>query len=126
MFLWVFPSNWPVSIFLGLRLRGSEGRGRQLANLRGLTGYFKGFPEEEANIKNQTIITESSNVQHLQHRNMTKLMDLCHYLGVASSGLFQRVASRLLYPQHLNGIWTGPLQFRLPYDTLSKYPEPWF
>ena len=33
---------------------------------------------------------------------------------------------RLLYPQHLDGIWTGPLQFRLPYDTLSELPEPWF
>ena len=37
-----------------------------------------------------------------------------------------QVGTRLLYPQHLDGIWTGPLQFMLPYDTLSEYPEPWF
>ena len=33
--------------------------------------------------------------------------------------------TRLLHPQHLDGIWTGQTQYRLPYDTLIEYPEPW-
>ena len=32
---------------------------------------------------------------------------------------------RLLHPQHLDGIWTGQTQYRLPYAPLSEYPEPW-
>ena len=28
---------------------------------------------------------------------------------------------RLLYPQHLDGIWTGPTQSRLTYNTLGEY-----
>ena len=36
------------------------------------------------------------------------------------------VSSRLLHPQHLDGIWIGQNQYRLPYAPLSEYPEPWF
>ena len=32
--------------------------------------------------------------------------------------------SRLLHPQHLDGILTGLTPYRLPLDTLSEYPEP--
>ena len=33
--------------------------------------------------------------------------------------------NRLLYSQHLGGIWTGQTPYRLTYDTLSGYPETW-
>ena len=33
--------------------------------------------------------------------------------------------TRLLHPQHLDGIWSGLKPYRLPFDTLSEYPEPW-
>ena len=33
--------------------------------------------------------------------------------------------NRLLYPQHLGGIWSGLMPYRLPFDTPSEYPEPW-
>ena len=36
-----------------------------------------------------------------------------------------RANSRLLHPQHLDGILTGLTPYRLPLDTLSEYPEPW-
>ena len=32
---------------------------------------------------------------------------------------------RLLHPQHLGGIWSVLTPYRLPFDTLSEYPEPW-
>ena len=32
---------------------------------------------------------------------------------------------RLLHLQHLGGIWSGLMPYRLPFDTLSGYPEPW-
>ena len=35
------------------------------------------------------------------------------------------MSPRLLHPQHLDGIWTGQTQCRLPYTPLSEYPEPW-
>ena len=35
------------------------------------------------------------------------------------------IGIRLLHPQHLDGICTGQHPYRLPYDTLSEYPEPW-
>ena len=34
--------------------------------------------------------------------------------------------TRVLNTQHLYGIWTGLTPYRLPLDTLSEYPEPWF
>ena len=34
--------------------------------------------------------------------------------------------SRLLHLQHLDGILTGLIRYRLPLNTLSEYPEPWF
>ena len=34
--------------------------------------------------------------------------------------------TRLLHPQHLDGIWIGLIHYRLPYAPLSEYPEPWF
>ena len=36
-----------------------------------------------------------------------------------------RVASRLLHPQHLDGIWIRQDQCRLPLAPLNEYPEPW-
>ena len=36
-----------------------------------------------------------------------------------------RVLTRLLYPQHLHGIWSGLMPYRLPFDTLGEYSEPW-
>ena len=35
------------------------------------------------------------------------------------------MCSRLLHLKHLDGIWTGWTPFRLPYETLSDYTEPW-
>ena len=35
------------------------------------------------------------------------------------------VYSRLLHPQYLDEILTGLTQYRLPFDTLGEYPEPW-
>ena len=37
----------------------------------------------------------------------------------------RRVKSRLLHPHHLGGIWSGLTPYKLPFDTLSEYPEPW-
>ena len=37
----------------------------------------------------------------------------------------RRLEIRLFHPQHLDGIWIGQNQCRLPYAPLSKYPEPW-
>ena len=39
--------------------------------------------------------------------------------------LMLRSCTRLLHPHHLDGIWTGQTPYRLPYNTLSEYPEPW-
>ena len=39
--------------------------------------------------------------------------------------LLQRLKSRLLHPQHLDGIWIGLIHYRLPYAPVSEYPEPW-
>ena len=36
-----------------------------------------------------------------------------------------RVLTRLLHPQHLHGIWSGLMPYRLPFDTLGEYSEPW-
>ena len=36
-----------------------------------------------------------------------------------------RESTRLLHPQHLGGVWSGLMPYRLPFDTLSEYPEPW-
>ena len=33
--------------------------------------------------------------------------------------------TRLLHPQHLGGIWSGLMPYRMPFDTLIEYPEPW-
>ena len=33
--------------------------------------------------------------------------------------------TRLLHPQHLDGILTGLTLYRVPLDALSEYPEPW-
>ena len=38
----------------------------------------------------------------------------------------RRLEIRLFHPQHLDGIWIGQNQCRLPYAPLSEYPEPWF
>ena len=35
------------------------------------------------------------------------------------------IKTRLLHPQHLNGILTGLTLYRVPLDPLSEYPEPW-
>ena len=35
------------------------------------------------------------------------------------------MCTRLLHPQHLGGIWSSLMPYRLPFDTLSKYLEPW-
>ena len=35
------------------------------------------------------------------------------------------VSHMLLNPQHLGGILSGLTLYRLPFDTLSEYPEPW-
>ena len=35
------------------------------------------------------------------------------------------VYTRLLHPKHFGGIWSGLTPYRLPFDTLSEYPEPW-
>ena len=32
---------------------------------------------------------------------------------------------RLLHLQHLNGIWIGQDQYRLPLAPLNEFPEPW-
>ena len=40
--------------------------------------------------------------------------------------LFKGVDIRLLHPQHLDGIWIGQHQYRMPLAPLSEYPEPWF
>ena len=37
---------------------------------------------------------------------------------------FTCTCARLLHPQRLDGIWTGKHPYRLPYNTLSEYPEP--
>ena len=34
--------------------------------------------------------------------------------------------TRLLHPQHLDGILTGLTPYRVPLDPLIEYPEPWF
>ena len=34
--------------------------------------------------------------------------------------------TRLLHPQHLDGIWIGLIQYRLPLAPPCEYPEPWF
>ena len=39
--------------------------------------------------------------------------------------LYRRIYSRLLHPQHLDGIWIGQNQYRLPLAPLTEYPEPW-
>ena len=36
-----------------------------------------------------------------------------------------RIFTRLLHPQHLGGIWCGLMPYRMPFDTLIEYPEPW-
>ena len=33
---------------------------------------------------------------------------------------------RLLHPKHLDGIWIGQDQYRMPIAPLGEYPEPWF
>ena len=38
----------------------------------------------------------------------------------------QLLYTRLLHPQHLDGIWIGQDQYRMPLASLSEYPEPWF
>ena len=35
------------------------------------------------------------------------------------------VCTRLLHPQHLDGIWIGQNRYRLPLAPLNEYPEPW-
>ena len=35
------------------------------------------------------------------------------------------ISNRLLHLQHLSGIWSGLMPYRLLFDTLSEYPEPW-
>ena len=35
------------------------------------------------------------------------------------------VYTRLLHPQHLDGIWIGQNQYRLPLAPLNEFPEPW-
>ena len=35
------------------------------------------------------------------------------------------VSYRLLHPQHLGGILSRLTLYRLSFDTLSEYPEPW-
>ena len=35
------------------------------------------------------------------------------------------VRARLLHPQHLEGIWIGQDQQRLPLAPLNEFPEPW-
>ena len=34
--------------------------------------------------------------------------------------------SRLLHPQHFDGIWIRQDQYRMPLAPLSEYSEPWF
>ena len=40
------------------------------------------------------------------------------------SGVHDWLSTRLLHPQHFDGIWTGQTPYRLTYETLSKYPKP--
>ena len=39
------------------------------------------------------------------------------------SNLVYRV--QCTHPQHSDWIWTGTTPYRLPYNTLSEYPDPW-
>ena len=41
-------------------------------------------------------------------------------------GLQVGMDTRLLHPQHLDGIWIGQDQYRMPLAPLSEYPEAWF
>ena len=36
------------------------------------------------------------------------------------------INTRLLHPKHLDGIWIGQDQYRMPLAPLGEYPEPWF
>ena len=40
-------------------------------------------------------------------------------------GGWDRAITRLLHPQHLDGIWIGQDQYRLPLAPLYEFPEPW-
>ena len=42
-----------------------------------------------------------------------------------ASHVLLRLVTRLRHPQHVGGIWSGLMPYRLPFDTLSEYPEPW-
>ena len=35
------------------------------------------------------------------------------------------ILPKLLHPQHLDGIWVGQDQYRLPLGPLDEFPEPW-
>ena len=57
---------------------------------------------------------------------MVSTQHQCRKFTDSLAGTFQtRGRGRLLHPQHLDGIWTGQTQYRLPYAPLSEYPEPW-
>ena len=45
-------------------------------------------------------------------------------LPVTLSELPVTLSIRLLHPQHLDGIWSGLMPYRLPFDNLSEYQEP--
>ena len=62
----------------------------------------------------------------------------CHMSGVMCHFFFYKLVElvegvcyqrglprRLLHPQHLGGIWAGLMPYRMPFDTLIEYPEPW-
>ena len=46
-------------------------------------------------------------------------------MNIKSCIVSKTVDSRLLHPQHLDGIWIGQNQYRLPLAPLNEYPEPW-
>ena len=52
--------------------------------------------------------------------------EACLWVSGNSDGDGDSMYIRLLHPQHLDGIWIGLIQYRLPYAPLSEYPEPWF
>ena len=66
--------------------------------------------------------------QSSQHQP-PKLTRLHHYQGCNVTHTQIRdcsnVHARLLHPQHLDGIWIGQDQYRLPLAPLNDFPEPW-
>ena len=47
-----------------------------------------------------------------------------HILQLTPPHVDERVVVKFLYPQHLDGIWTGQTLHRLTYAPVNEYPEP--